>query len=62
MMKYEKPIINISMFGSEDIKTTLENQTASYLAQQGNIDAAVTLAETRNAQKRYALTIIKFNE
>lgn len=61
-MKYEKPIINISMFGPEDIKTTLENQTASYLAQQENINAAITLAETRNAQKQYALTIIKFNE
>lgn len=66
-MKYEKPIMNISIFKAENISTTgLEGTgTAAGSLPPSNFDNALTTANNSilsNNTAQKALVIIKFNE
>lgn len=61
-MKYEKPIINISMFKAESIAVTGDGAINGSVVAQTNLDQAIAVARTRNANVNKALVVIKFND
>lgn len=63
MMKYEKPIMHISLFDIESIRAE-QNVLAgpsSQFTRNSNVNMAITRAAERNANINYALTVIQFN-
>lgn len=63
-MKYEKPIMTISVFGSEHMQTTPEVAATSLPATPTNLENAIIDAKSNimsSGQVQKALVVIQFN-